>query len=256
MKKILIFLCFLSVKLFATEAGSISGYISPSESGTTKSGTTRRELEKCPKPPKTPKRRKKAGEELVLPTVALKNKDNTVAIIPGSFNPPHRGHLRLVTEAMQQSKHIIIVMYSGIRHGISHAVAKSIWEIYLQNLGLSKVGSLQELGAAGTYEIKITDDVTGYATRYYDRYLAAPFQYVVVFHGSDYGYGELEDRYRGAHNLSYEIIDRRAEKSVSATDFVDKLKGCQDINECFKYLPSVLTVEEKKSIVYLLINCL
>jgi len=70
---------------------------------------------------------------------ALKRK---VAIVPGAFKPPHRGHLEMVEHYADLADEVVIMVSplprktpSGI--GIGFEVSKAIWDIYLRDAGLS-----------------------------------------------------------------------------------------------------------------------
>ena len=65
-----------------------------------------------------------------------------VAIVPGAFKPPHRGHLEMVEHYADLADEVVIMVSplprktpSGI--GIGFEVSKAIWDIYLRDTGLS-----------------------------------------------------------------------------------------------------------------------
>ena len=247
MKKILILLFLLPVKTLATED---SGYKIPTEDGGYDSPTGSDAYTSYLKPPKLKRQYKQVSPE----PSAAQSKYNTVAIIAGSFNPPHRGHLKLVTEALQKANNIIIAMYDGERNGIACQKAIEVWKKYLNKLGLVEESSQQQTEASGSYKIEITCDVEDYANNFYHYKLASsPYEYVIAFHGSDYDWRDLEERYRDGSCLSYQIAEAR-EAGLSASAFADKLRDHQSINECFEYLPDIFDEEEKEEIIESLID--
>jgi hypothetical protein len=70
--------------------------------------------------------------ELILPLIEADSK-KTVAIYPGGFKPPHKGHfkaVKIVLEKFPQINKFIIYVGSGTRNGITSLESKDIWEIY------------------------------------------------------------------------------------------------------------------------------
>ena len=65
-----------------------------------------------------------------------------IAVVPGAFKPPHRGHLEMVEHYADMVDEVIIMVSplprktpSGV--GIGFELSKAIWEIYLRDLGLA-----------------------------------------------------------------------------------------------------------------------
>tara|TARA_B100000575_G_C23143450_1_gene666389 strand:+ start:9270 stop:11318 length:2049 start_codon:yes stop_codon:yes gene_type:complete len=66
----------------------------------------------------------------------------TVAVVPGAFKPPHRGHLEMVKHYADMADKVVVMVSplarktpSGKEVGFS--VSKAIWDIYLKDAGLS-----------------------------------------------------------------------------------------------------------------------
>tara|TARA_R110002020_G_scaffold461897_2_gene681119 strand:+ start:419 stop:1198 length:780 start_codon:yes stop_codon:yes gene_type:complete len=88
-------------------------------------------------------------EELML---ELEDEDSdpvgsrTIAVIPGSFRPPHLGHLNMVKEYSQQVDEVVILVNSALKgsRGIGGkpmtvVESQQIWEMMLSDQGLSNV---------------------------------------------------------------------------------------------------------------------
>jgi len=64
-----------------------------------------------------------------------------IVMIPGGFKPPHRGHLKMVKDAMEKAnpKPDRIVLFTGEekRDDIGVVEGLQIWQVYLRNEGLS-----------------------------------------------------------------------------------------------------------------------
>ena len=85
-------------------------------------------------------------EELIL---ELENETSSVAVIPGSFRPPHLGHLQMVQEYSNMvgpDGQVTILVSSPLKNSrylgessISSNNAKAIWEMLLEDSGLENV---------------------------------------------------------------------------------------------------------------------
>ena len=66
----------------------------------------------------------------------------TVALVPGAFKPPHRGHLEMVKHYAEMAD-IVVVMISPLARKtpsgkeIGFAESKAIWSVYLRDAGLT-----------------------------------------------------------------------------------------------------------------------
>ena len=74
----------------------------------------------------------------------MKEKTIDVAIVPGAFKPPHRGHLEMVKKYAQQAKEVIVYISSTGRtdpDGLDTTVdiAEKLWEWYLIAAALDNV---------------------------------------------------------------------------------------------------------------------
>lgn len=54
----------------------------------------------------------------------------TVAILPGGFKPPHKGHFNALNYLLDEADSGIVFIGKGERDGISAEQSKQIWEIY------------------------------------------------------------------------------------------------------------------------------
>jgi hypothetical protein len=176
---------------------------------------------------------------------------NTVAMIPGSFNPPHREHFDLIKNALEEANNIYIVIYlekgerKG-RHGISYETSCNIWRRYL-----AKIKNLEEKDdfyceSKRTFKfIKTEDDPHEYHVNI--RRLPNFNSYIRVFAGSDRReYIKYEDAI-----LAYRFSERDDE--TSSTKLIEEIKSHHS-EEYLKYLPDELTVSEKQEIIQMLLD--
>jgi len=65
----------------------------------------------------------------------------TIALVPGAFKPPHKGHLNMVKHYADMADKVVIMISPLSRKTpsgdeIGYEVSKAIWKIYLKNAGL------------------------------------------------------------------------------------------------------------------------
>ena len=92
--------------------------------------------------------------ELILPLIEADSK-KTVAIYPGSFKPPHKGHFtvaKIALEKFPQINELIIYIGSGPRDGITPIESKDIWKIYKKYLPSKVKIQLTSSPVKATYE--------------------------------------------------------------------------------------------------------
>jgi cytidyltransferase-like protein len=64
-----------------------------------------------------------------------------IALVPGAFKPPHRGHLEMVQHYAEMADQVVIMISPLSRKtpsgkAIGFEASKAIWEIYLRDVGL------------------------------------------------------------------------------------------------------------------------
>ena len=58
----------------------------------------------------------------------------TIAVYPGAFKPPHRGHLSVVEKANAVADKTIVVISQADRDGFTAEDSLKIWEIYTKDM--------------------------------------------------------------------------------------------------------------------------
>ena len=66
----------------------------------------------------------------------------TIAVVPGAFKPPHRGHLEMIQHYANMADKVVIMVSPLPRKtpdgtDIGFGISKAIWDIYLRDTGLS-----------------------------------------------------------------------------------------------------------------------
>jgi nicotinamide mononucleotide adenylyltransferase len=59
---------------------------------------------------------------------------DTVAILPGGFKPPHKGHFNALNYLLDEADRGIVFVGKGERDGINADQSKQIWDIYKKHL--------------------------------------------------------------------------------------------------------------------------
>jgi len=65
-----------------------------------------------------------------------------IAVFPGAFKPPHRGHLEVVLALLEKGADMVYIFISPLDRrtpsgrSINRSVSEQIWDIYLQNAGV------------------------------------------------------------------------------------------------------------------------
>lgn len=66
----------------------------------------------------------------------LEQKGDVVALLPGGFKPPHKGHFAALKHLISESNARSAIVYIGNkeRDGVNASVSEQIWKIYAQHL--------------------------------------------------------------------------------------------------------------------------
>ena len=147
----------------------------------------------------------------------------TIALYPGKFKLPHKGHFDVAKQLLNKADKIEIIISSKPVEGITAEQSKAVWELYNKLLG-------------GKLDVKI---IQGSPVTYVlDTIEANPNTHYIAV----YGKGE-ESRYRNVGKdpryLNAEVFDGGTtasdEGNINATDFRNALKSGQDIA---KFIPN------------------
>ena len=111
----------------------------------------------------------KYGRGNVPPLQKLDEQDavRTVAVVPGAFKPPHRGHLEMVAHYADMSDKVVIMVSPLPRktpsgRDIDFSVSKKIWDVYLRDANLSEkvevIRSPVNSPVSATYQFVTNED--------------------------------------------------------------------------------------------------
>jgi cytidyltransferase-like protein len=167
-------------------------------------------------------------KELIMPLLEDESQE-TIAIYPGKFKPPHKGHFEVAKQLIGKADKIIIAISGKEVEGISAEQSKAVWELYNTLLG-------------GKLDIIITNKSP---VKYVlDTIEANPNNHYIAVHGK-----EDKDRYRNVGKdpryINAEIFDGGAissgNKIINATDLRVALANNKNIS---KFLPKDITPDQ------------
>jgi cytidyltransferase-like protein len=172
----------------------------------------------------------KLGEYLV--NLLLEENSKTIAIFPGAFKPPHKGHYDVVKQLSTLADEVIVLISSNSRDGVSAEESFAVWQLYAPFLD-SNV----------SFKIAATSPVS----EAYDVIKNNPDQKFIVA----FGKGE-SDRFNqiktsGKYNNASIYDAGNAEEGISATYLRNALRW-KNSEEIKKYIPKDVDVEEFKNV--------
>ena len=151
--------------------------------------------------------------------------EQTIALFPGAFKPPHKGHFDVVEKLLKAADQVVVLVSPKMREGVSADESIAVWDLYKPLFD----GSVEVRVAAG-------DSPVG---EVYDVVKNNPdTNFIVAF-----GKGEM-DRYKSIEKYpNVKIFDAGAVERVSATNLRMALAQNNE-EEIKKYLPEEVTVDQ------------
>jgi hypothetical protein len=160
-----------------------------------------------------------------LAEIIIEPTPKKVALYPGAFKPPHRGHFELVQRLSKVADEVLIVISPIAREGITAQQSLSAWKLYLPMLPKAKV---------------VISDVASPVTYVYDYIKANPQQDIVVA----FGKGE-EERYKALLNKekysNIKVYDAGNIGGLSASNLRNSIKS-NNPTDIAKFLPQGIEV--------------
>ena len=163
-----------------------------------------------------------------LVSLLLEQDQPTIALFPGKFKPPHKGHFEVVKKLLQNADQVVILISPKTHEGITADESAAVWELYKKKLdGNVEVRISAVTPVRDTYDfIENNPELTVYAA---------------------YGKGE-ESRYKNLNKYSNaKIFDAGSVsedgEDISATNLRKAIKDNND-GEIRKYLPDGIEVND------------
>lgn len=173
------------------------------------------------------------------------NKEKTIAVVPGGFKPPHRGHMEMIAEYAKNVDEVIVLISPLSRDTpngteITAEQSQRLFSLYNEALGLSNV------------QYRITE-INSPVQAAYDFLGNAPSGTTLVFGVSSKDGGRDEERF-AAHRLQsaapegvtiQENFFSPISEGVSATRFREAIMQGADLSE---FVPSGVNLSEVEQI--------
>jgi cytidyltransferase-like protein len=163
-----------------------------------------------------------------LVSLLLEQDQPTIALFPGKFKPPHKGHFEVVKKLLQNADQVVVLISPKTHDGITADESAAVWELYKQKLdGNVEIRISAVTPVKDTYDfIENNPELTVYAA---------------------YGKGE-ESRYKNLNKYSNaKIFDAGSVsedgEDVSATGLRKAIRDNND-GEIRKYLPDGIEVND------------
>jgi cytidyltransferase-like protein len=163
------------------------------------------------------------GEQLAK--ILLEQDKQTIALFPGAFKPPHKGHVDVVKKLLDKADQVVVLVSPKMRDGVSAEESVAVWNLYKKLFD-------------GPVEVRISanDSPVGEVYDVVKNNLDTDF--IVAF-----GKGE-ESRYaRMADQPNATVFDGGTIEGANATNLRMALAS-KNNDEIAKYLPTGITVEE------------
>ena len=149
-----------------------------------------------------------------------------IAIYPGAFKPPHKGHFQVVKLLVDRDdiSEVVVAVSSKERGGVSLEQSLKVWELYTNILG-PKVKVTSAEGSPVYYTLSTIKN--------------NPDQDFVVVFGK-----EESSRFASlSGNPKVEVFDAGNFENISATDFRDAIQA-RNVKQIEKFLPAGITTKQ------------
>ena len=161
-----------------------------------------------------------------LANIILEAEDQpTIALFPGAFKPPHKGHVDVVEQLLKAADQVVVLISPQTREGVTADESLSVWDLYKDKFN-------------GSVEIKISADSSPVKDVYNVVKNNPDTNFIVAF-----GKGEM-DRYKSIEKYpNVKVFDAGAIEGVSATNLRMALAQKNE-EEIAKYLPDGTSVDQ------------
>jgi hypothetical protein len=206
-----------------------------------------------------------------------------VAIFPGAYKPPHRGHYHTAATAAKHTDSLYIIISNSPREAVSGEVARDIWQVYQKYIEMEAPGVNIEVKmldyaaspVAITYQLanilnnrqfvpgdKISDKeplpgISDIGDEILQRYDSSNIELIPVAGKGDGGrYRGLMrgDKYSGENVTNIDIleVERLTSASSVRAAILSVANNEGDISTIRQNLPDVLTPEDEERVINIL----
>lgn len=151
--------------------------------------------------------------------------EQTIALFPGAFKPPHKGHFDVIEKLLKAADQVVVLVSPKMREGVSADESIAVWDLYKPKFN-------------GSVEVRVTagDSPVG---EVYDVVKNNPdTNFIVAFGKGD------SNRYNNIKKYSnVKVFDAGAVEGVNATNLRMALAQNNE-EEIAKYLPDGISVDQ------------
>jgi len=163
------------------------------------------------------------GEQLAK--ILLEQDKQTIALFPGAFKPPHKGHVDVVKKLLSKADQVVVLISPKMRDGVSAEESLAVWNLYKKLFN-------------GSVEIRISANNSPVSEVYDVVKNNLDTNFIVAF-----GKGE-ENRYVSiANQPNITVFDGGTIEGADATNLRMAL-AAKNNDEIVKYIPTGITVDE------------
>lgn len=69
-----------------------------------------------------------------IANILLEQDKQTIAVFPGAFKPPHRGHVEVVKKLLQNADQVVVLVSPKTREGVTADESVAVWDLYKEIL--------------------------------------------------------------------------------------------------------------------------
>jgi len=69
-----------------------------------------------------------------IANILLEQDKQTIAIFPGAFKPPHKGHVEVVKKLLQNADQVVVLVSPKTREGVTADESVAVWDLYKEVL--------------------------------------------------------------------------------------------------------------------------
>ena len=163
-----------------------------------------------------------------LADILLEAEDQpTIALFPGAFKPPHKGHVDVVNKLLKAADQVVVLVSPKTREGVTSDESIAVWNLY-KDKGLFN----------GSVEIKVSADPSPVKELYGVIENNPDTEFLAAF-----GKGDI-DRYKSIEKYpNVKVFDAGAVEGVNATNLRMALAQTNE-EDIAKYLPTGVSVDE------------
>jgi len=154
----------------------------------------------------------------------LESEQQTIAVFPGAFKPPHKGHVDVVKKLLQTADQVVVLISPKTREGITADESVAIWELYKTQIdGNVEIRVAAENPVKETYDL-VKDNPTT--------------DFIVAFGKND------ESRFKHmVEKPNVKVFDAGNFEGVSATGLRNAL-GSNNEDAIKQYLPDGIDIAD------------